>query len=91
MERCLELLSSKESKVRVEALTELCEVLVAGPQLDRALPDICKLVAASVADNNQKASAAACSAIIKVANVASVRTCRALLSKKGSCIPSLLI
>jgi hypothetical protein len=78
MERYLELLTSKDSKTRVEALSELCDSIVAGPELERVLPELCKLVATCVTDNNQKASAAACLAIVKLATAASVRCCCSL-------------
>lgn len=60
-----------DSKVRLEALSSLSDLLSTGAPAD--LSTVCKLVASCVADNNQKASAAACALIGKLAEVAAVR------------------
>jgi hypothetical protein len=61
-----------DSKVRLEALSSLSDLLVAGVD---DLSTVCKLVASCVADNNQKASSAACGLIGKLAEVSVVRSC----------------
>ena len=65
-----------DSKVRLEALTSLLDVLDEVAVDSSALFSVCKLVSACISDNNQKASAAACSAIVKLAETAAVRSQR---------------
>ena len=64
--------NNADSKTRLEALILLSEGTAASNILDGAFSSTCKLVAVCVADNNQKASAAACNAISKIAEFADV-------------------